>query len=77
MTFTINGLEVEINAKGIHDDKNNKVDLAYFLNDIVLWSSDSAKWNERIGYGGIATEAENVASEVYKQMRESGLHSLV
>jgi len=74
MKFTINGLEVEIKAKGIHGDKSNKVDLAYFLNDIALWSRDAAKWNEHIGYGGIATEAENVASEIYKQMQE---HSLV
>lgn len=73
MKFTINGLEVEIKAKGIHDDKFNKVDLGYFLTDIALWTSDAAKYCETIGCDGMATEARKVSEEIHNQMKDAKL----
>lgn len=74
MKFTINGLEVEIKAKGIHGERYNKVDLGYFLTDIALWATDSAKWNEHQGYEGMANEARQVSRKIHEQMLEAGMY---
>jgi hypothetical protein len=74
MKLKICGYEVEIKAKE-YSDNFNKLDTESFLNELSIHLATAANRLEEDGLYGMATRAQQMADDIYNELKANGLYS--
>lgn len=76
MKFTMNGYEVEINAKKLGKARNNKNDTNELVSDISIWlifASDQMRARKN---DTCADQIDEVFNELYEALKANGYYSI-
>lgn len=74
MTFTIDGYEVEIKAKGFGKDRFNKNDTMAFANHLSLILSEAGASYKYKGLHNIAARCDGDVDNIYNQLDALGYY---
>lgn len=74
MTFTIDGYEVEIKAKGFSKERFNKADTMAFANHLSIMLSRAGDYYESDGYKAIAESIERDVDNIYNKLDSYGYY---
>ena len=74
MTLTINGKKVEMNCLEHDSIKENEIELLFLLNTISIAFRECALWNEEQGYEGCDKVADEISTEIYRQVKATGFY---
>lgn len=74
MVLTIDGKKVEMTCIEHDSIKKNETELLFLLNTISIAFRECALWNTDQGYEGCNTQAQNIATEIYKQVKATGFY---
>lgn len=74
MELNIAGNVVNITVKSPTSKEANDSDTMDFLNRLSIYLTDCAEHNYAVGYDGFATEARNMADDIYKTLLKIGAY---
>ena len=75
MRLKVNGYDVEIAVREPDKRYFSSEATKQFLNALSLYASIASDYYSKEGYKGIASEAEKVADDIYRYLKEQGLYN--